>query len=225
MVEAGLGVVFFGVFRKFGQNTEKQKLAKIGLAKVGHDRRTQHANMCGLSGPLRSSAARERVLPVVKMKLRKPSFKKTFYLLQALRTVGATRVRLEKVAADCSHTSCWPCDDPIFITPSSVRRLGSLCLWDRNQTTGETNCCIVQVTSKDILDRNACFLCKVGTSWCKTFCPPLRNVMTWPFQKSKNICESETSMGSKSSSIKVSTNWVTSASNIFELVLRQGPSG
>ena len=32
----------------------------------------------------------------------------------------------------------------------------------------------------------------------------------------KHICESETSMGSKSSSIAVPTNWVISAFNIFE---------
>ena len=40
----------------------------------------------------------------------------------------------------------------------------------------------------------------------------------------ENICESETSMGSKSSSITVSMNWVISAFNIFEPFLRQGPS-
>ena len=34
-------------------------------------RRIQHANVCGHSSPVRSSGARERVLPVVKMKLRK----------------------------------------------------------------------------------------------------------------------------------------------------------
>ena len=37
----------------------------------------------------------------------------------------------------------------------SVRRLGSPCLWSHYQTIGEANCCIVQVTSKDILDQNA----------------------------------------------------------------------
>ena len=44
-----------------------------------------------------------------------------------------------------------------------MRRVGWPCLWDRSQTTGETNCCIVQMTSKDILDRNARFLYKVET--------------------------------------------------------------
>ena len=59
--------------------------------------------------------------------------------------------------------------------------------WDRNQTTGETNCCTVHVTSKDVLDQSVRILCEDGTSWCKTFCPPQRNVMTWPSQSWKNI--------------------------------------
>ena len=75
----------------------------------------------------------------------------------------------------------------------SVRRLGSPCVWDRDQIIGETNRCIVQATSKDILVRNAHFLCEDGTSWCKAL------------QNSKNISESETSTGSRSSSITVST--------------------
>ena len=67
----------------------------------------------------------------------------------------------------------------------SVRRLDSLCLWDRDQTSGETNSCIVEVTLKDILDQNAHFLCEDGTSWCRTYCPQLRIAMTWPFQSFK----------------------------------------
>ena len=59
----------------------------------------------------------------------------------------------------------------------SVRRLGSPCPLDRDQILGETNHRIVQELSKDILVRNARFLCEVETSWCKTFCPPLRNVV------------------------------------------------
>ena len=43
----------------------------------------------------------------------------------------------------------------------SVRRLDSLCLRDRDQNAGEPICCIVEVTSKDILDQNAHFLCEV----------------------------------------------------------------
>ena len=45
-----------------------------------------------------------------------------------------------------------------------------------------------------------------------------------PFQRLKKTCEAEIFMGSKKSSATVLTNWVISASSIFELVLRQGPS-
>ena len=65
-----------------------------------------------------------------------------------------------------------------------VRRLGAPCQRDRY------NCCIVQVTSEDILDRNVRFLCVVETSWCATFCPPLHNVMMGPLQNAK-IFESQ----------------------------------
>ena len=64
----------------------------------------------------------------------------------------------------------------------SVRRLGTLYLWDPHPRTGESNCCIVQLRSKDILDRNSRFLREDETS--------------------------ETSTGSKNSSITVSMNWV-----------------
>ena len=43
-------------------------------------------------------------------------------------------------------------------------RLGSPCVWDRDQITGETNCCIVQAVWRDILVRNARFLCEDGAS-------------------------------------------------------------
>ena len=83
-------------------------------------------------------------------------------------------------AADWSRTASWPCHDPIFITPSWSSAAPGLAgwLWDRDQTTGETNCCIAKVISNDILDRNVRFR-EDGTFWCKTFCRPLRNVMTW----------------------------------------------
>ena len=64
------------------------------------------------------------------------------------------------------------------------------------------------------------FLHEDGTFWCKAFCPPLRYVMTWPFWNLRNICDSVTFMDSKNSSTTVSTNWVISASDIFELVFR-----
>ena len=45
--------------------------------------------------------------------------------------------------------------------------------------------CIAEVTSKDVLDLDAHFFCDDGTSWCKTFCPPLCNVMAWPYENMK----------------------------------------
>ena len=49
-------------------------------------------------------------------------------------------------------------DDPIFIDQAgSMRRLDSVCLQVHDQTTGETNYCIDEVTSKDVLDPNAHF--------------------------------------------------------------------
>ena len=54
----------------------------------------------------------------------------------------------------------------------SVRRLDSLCLKDWDQTTCETNCGIVEVTSNDIEDQNAHTPREDGTSWCRTFCLP-----------------------------------------------------
>ena len=49
----------------------------------------------------------------------------------------------------------------------SMRLPGSPCQWDRDQTTGGTNCCIVQVTSKNTLGQNVHFLCVHKTSQCR----------------------------------------------------------
>ena len=90
-------------------------------------RRIQRANMCGHSSPpvfqLFGSG-----MPVLKMKFRKPTLAKEFPRLQmcgdCLVKNAKNGWRDEKTesqlkgAADCSHTSCWPCDDPIFIAPS-----------------------------------------------------------------------------------------------------------
>ena len=83
----------------------------------------------------------------------------------------------EKTAADCCHTSCWPCHDPIFY----YSKLVHCAAWTHsvNQTTGERSCCTVQVTLKEILGQDAHFLHKDVTSWCRTFCPLLRNAMVW----------------------------------------------
>ena len=92
-----------------------------------------------------------------------------------------------KEAAECSHNVmlCLATNPSLLLRVGSVHRLGSLRLWDRDLTTDETNYCMVEETPKDILDQNAHFLCEDGTSWCETFCPPLRNVMTRPFRNLK----------------------------------------
>ena len=67
-----------------------------------------------------------------------------------------------KGAADCSDTSCWPCQDPIFITPSWFSAW-TRSAWRRLRPEMEE-------TTKDILYQNAHFLCEDGTSWCRTCC-------------------------------------------------------
>ena len=179
-------------------------------------RRIQPANMCEHSNPPRSSIACEHVLSRGK---NEPCIGRGLSTSSNER-----RKRIKKIQTAPARHAGLATIPSSLLRVGSVRRLGSPCLRDREQTAGETHCCIVEVTSKDALNRNARILCEDGTSWCKTFCPPLRNVMTWPFQSLNSTCESETSMGSESSSTTVSTNWVTSASHIFEPVLRQGAS-
>ena len=69
-------------------------------------RRMQRSNLCGNSSPPGSSAAWERVLPEVKNEASQTCVGEDFAENQ------------KKGAADQSHTSCWACDDPIFIAPS-----------------------------------------------------------------------------------------------------------
>ena len=52
-----------------------------------------------------------------------------------------------------------------FLRVGSALRKGSPCQWDRCQITGETNCCIVRVTSKNILDKYEHFLREDGASF------------------------------------------------------------
>ena len=105
-------------------------------------------------------------------------------LVRASKTIGGTKKQTELLIGPTHHAG-------LATIPSSslrvgpVRRLDSLCLCDRDQTTGETKRCIGEATSTDILDQNVRFLCGDGTSWCETFCPPLRNVVTWPFRNLK----------------------------------------
>ena len=98
----------------------------------------QHADMCKHSSPREPSTAREPVLPVVKMKFRKPTSKEDSLrlqmsdgcLLKTLRTVGAMNERrIEEMGLRTG---------PATITSSllrvgSERRLGSPCPWDHHQ--------------------------------------------------------------------------------------------
>ena len=78
-----------------------------------------------------------------------------------------------------------------------MRRLDSAFLLELDQTIGETNCCIEEVTSKDLLDQNAHFLCEDETSQCRAYCPLLRNTMTWPLQNLKTLASQRNSWTQK----------------------------
>ena len=81
-------------------------------------------------------------------------------------------------ATDWSHTSCWPCHDPIFITPSWFSVPHGLSLPKRSRPDCWRNELLYRANGK----------CEDGTSECKTYSPLLRNTMTWPFQSLKNTC-------------------------------------
>ena len=104
----------------------------------------QPANICELSSPPGSSTAREHVLPVVKMKRRKPTSEQDSLrlqmsgdcLLKTLRTVGATKEwRLKNMGlrtAPTRHAGPAPSASS-SLRVGSVRRLGSPCLPWRNE--------------------------------------------------------------------------------------------
>ena len=77
----------------------------------------------------------------------------------------------------------------LLIQAGSVHRLNSVCLWDHDQISGDTNHFFEQVTSKNILDPNAHFFCEDRTSCYRAWYPPLRYALTWPCQGLKNVCE------------------------------------
>ena len=91
-------------------------------------------------------------------------------------------------AVDWSRTACLPRYVPIFISSSWFSApLVLTLLWNRDKISGETNCCIFRVKSKDILVQSEHFFREDGTSICRTYCPLVRNTMTWPFQSSKIV--------------------------------------
>ena len=88
-----------------------------------------------------------------------------------------------------------------------TRRLGSACLQGQDRTTGEADCCNEEGTLTRTFWTKTCFLCEDGTSSCRTYCPHLRNTMTWPFRK--NTCESERFMDPINSSATASMTFGT----------------
>ena len=78
----------------------------------------------------------------------------------------------------------------------SVRHLDSLCRRDHDRTTGETVCCIEEVTAKD-KDQNADLFFKYEISWSSPCCPLLRYATTQPFHRLRHPCESTAVTSSK----------------------------
>ena len=127
----------------------------------------------------------------------------------------------KKGLRDYSHTSCWPCDGSISIAPSWFSAPPGLTLWDRDQTAVENELLyraddIERLPERALPLRGRDFL--------------VRDVLLTTAQRYdvavsefENFCESETSMGSKSSSITVSTDCVISAFHIFGPALCQEP--
>ena len=130
-----------------------------------------------------------------------------------------------KGAADCSHTSCWPCHDPIFITPSWFTAPPGLSL-----PMGSTT-----LLAKELLYRGGGIDINPGP---KRALPPrgrdvlvqdvlpttaqLYDVTASEFEEYLRVRDSH---GSKNSLAAVSMIWVTPVSNISESGLREAASG
>ena len=135
---------------------------------------------------------------------RKPTLVKTIprlqmcgnYLVRDWKTIGRTRRQTKRLVGPTHHAGLATIPSS-FLRNGSALRLGPLCLWDHDQNIGETICCIVEVTPKDILDPHAHFFCEDGMSCCRTCCPPLRYALMWAFQNLRNIHETETITGTK----------------------------
>ena len=64
----------------------------------------------------------------------------------------------------------------------SVRRLDSPCPWDLDQNTGERNCCVVEVTSKEILYQKRALPPRGRDVLVQDVLPTsARIAMTWPY--------------------------------------------
>ena len=96
------------------------------------------------------------------------------------KTNGKTRKQKELLTALPRHIGLAMI--PSLLLPAGFMRLDSACLLEQDRTTGETTCCIEEVTWKDILDQSAHFLCEDGTSCYTAWGPLLRYAMMWPCQ-------------------------------------------
>ena len=151
-------------------------------------------------------------------------------LLKAPRTAGTTKERRNKKRElRTAHTRhAGPATIPSSVAPSlvHVRRPGSPCaVGSRPDFWRDEWLSPYKSISKDILVRNARFLCEVETSWCKTFCPPLRNVTVWRFQSSKIFACQGHPLARRACQSRSQRIGSPSACNIFELVLRHGTLG
>ena len=71
-------------------------------------------------------------------------------LVRVSRAIGGTRKEMGLLMGP-THNAGFASIPSSFLRVGSTLSMGSPCTWDRDQITGETNCCIVRVTSKDIL--------------------------------------------------------------------------
>ena len=80
-------------------------------------------------------------------------------LEQVSKTNGKMRKQKELLTAPPRHIGLAMIPS-LLLQAGFMRRLDSACQLGRDQTTGETNECIEEVTSNDILDQSARFLCE-----------------------------------------------------------------
>ena len=75
---------------------------------------------------------------------------------EGVKTIAGARKRVELLNGPSHHAGLTTIP-PLSLRVGSARPKDSLCPWDHDQTTGETNCCIVEATSENILDQNTRF--------------------------------------------------------------------
>ena len=81
--------------------------------------------------------------------------------MKASKTVGKTGRQTERFIGPIHHAGRATIPSS-FLRVGSALRLGSPCSWDRDQITGETNCCTVRATSKDIWSKTSTSFARTG---------------------------------------------------------------